>query len=496
MKQNKTFKVFAIVFTVLLMVFSLAAELSAQPPQKRLIRRGLPDLVVKDIRLVKGCQILVTVANVGKRGVPASYYNLPKAVGVQMYKDGNPWGGLILSGFDPNGNLKKPGGVARHLWFPKAANLKLTPGVHSIKVTVDHGKVLKEARENNNSLTRRVKCGGGSIGTPAPGMSGLTRFAIKDIRFSPASPAALNFDEDVKVKFRYWSPVDKVHIFARPMTNGKPTPNYAAHGSKPLPKAKGKISSGYFTIKKGKVTVDAVRFQIKNKAQTKVLYEKTVRVKYTFPKLSVAPGLSTTIATPAVATAVLAKAPQRFFLDFKDAYLAFKTTTKSIQIIAESNVLSYGGDWEKCQLKPFLFHIRHKVWKGFYWKINTSRKEVYKVTGGTFCKLGGSEQKLPFTVKTNGDFCYIYLTKAYLVYVPSSKSLQVVAQLMALSYGNDWQKCNKSANIYHLRENFWKGFYWMVDTFKKKVYRVKGGTFCGSGGSSQALGATTVRVVK
>ncbi|HDK16489.1 MAG TPA: hypothetical protein ENG75_00915, partial [Nitrospirae bacterium] len=55
-----------------------------------------PDLTVKDIRLVKGCKIQVTVANIGTTGVPSSYYNLPKAVGVQMYKGSQAWGGLIL----------------------------------------------------------------------------------------------------------------------------------------------------------------------------------------------------------------------------------------------------------------------------------------------------------------------------------------------------------------------------------------------------------------
>lgn len=370
MKHNKTLKVFAIVFTVLLMVFSIISDLSAQPPQKgKLLRRALPDLIVRDIRLVNGCQIQVTIANIGKQGVPASFYNLPKAVGVQMYNNGKPWGGLILSGFDPAGNLKKPGGIATHIWFPNAANLKLTPGIHSIKVVVDHGKVMAEARENNNSLTRRVKCGGSVIGTPRP------------------------------------------------------------------------VATG-------------------------------------------------TIVAP------LAKPPQRFFLDFSDAYLSFRMNTQSIQIIAEKNVLSYGSDWEKCQLKPYLFHIRNKVWKDFYWQVNTSKKEVYKVTGGTFCKIGGNKQKLPYNVTTSGDFCRIYLTKAYLVYVPASKTIQIASELMVLSYGGDWEKCNKAANTYHLRENFWQNFYWMVDTFKKKVFRIKGGTFCGSGGSSQLLGSINVRVVK
>ncbi|MCP4707475.1 MAG: hypothetical protein GY869_02520, partial [Planctomycetes bacterium] len=120
--------------------------------------KKLPDLVVKDIRLIKNCKIEVTVKNIGTAGVPSSYYDLPKAVAVQMYKGTKPWGGLILKGFDPAGKLKVPGGTAVHTWFPRAANLNLTPGTHSIKVIVDNGKVLTELSETNNSLTRRLTC--------------------------------------------------------------------------------------------------------------------------------------------------------------------------------------------------------------------------------------------------------------------------------------------------------------------------------------------------
>ena len=112
--------------------------------------KKLPDLIVRDIRLIKDCKIEVTIRNIGTAGVPPSYYNLPNAVGVQMYKGTQPWGGIILKGFDPAGKLKAPGGTATHIWFPRAANLDLTPGTHSIKVIVDNGKVLTELSETNN----------------------------------------------------------------------------------------------------------------------------------------------------------------------------------------------------------------------------------------------------------------------------------------------------------------------------------------------------------
>lgn len=332
--------------------------------------KKLPDLIVRDIRLVNGCKIQVTLKNIGTAGVPPSYYDLPNAVGVQMYNGGKPWGGIILKGFDPAGNLKSPGGMATHIWFPDAANLNLGSGTHSIKVEVDHGKVLTELDETNNTLTRRLTCKRLTVATPV--VTGLAQIPLK--------------------------------------------------------------------------------------------------------------------------------APDRFIMDFNEAHLIYKPATKTLQVITGDKVLAYGGDWEKCQLRPYLYHLRQKVWKGFYWKVNTSRKEVYKVTGGSFCKLGGSEQKLDIKVDTIGgsdttppESVFLRFNDAYLVYSIASKSIQIVAQLCVLSYGNDWDKCNLNAYTYHLKNKFAQTFFWKVDTNKKTAVEVTGGNFCHPGGSETPLNCS-VRV--
>jgi hypothetical protein len=142
-------------FLILLMGLFLFASIN--PAQNR-SEIKLPDLIVKDIKLVNDCKIAVTVANIGNAGVPADKYVLPKAVGIQMYNGSKPWGGLILKGFDPAGKLKKPGGVATYIWFPGAANLNLKPGWNTLKVIADNNKNLTELKEYNNTLTKRVYC--------------------------------------------------------------------------------------------------------------------------------------------------------------------------------------------------------------------------------------------------------------------------------------------------------------------------------------------------
>jgi hypothetical protein len=275
------------------------------------------------------------------------------------------------------------------------------------------------------------------------------------------------------------------------MTKGSLTPNYAAHPSKLYPKGSGN-GDGFFTISKGKVTVDQVRFQMMDKSKKKVLHEKFVPVKYTFPN-----ALSAIVGQVNTATiSQLAKAPNRFMLDFNDAYLVFSNPSKSIQIAAQNTVLSYGSDWDKCQLKPYLYHIKQKVWKGFYWMVNTSRKEVYEVTGGTFCQLGGNQKKLNIIVDVVGgsitvapDRFFLRFKQASLVYLVSSKTMQVTTGNKVLSYCQDFQKCNLNASVYHFKETFWKGFHWKVDTSQKKVWK-DSGTFCkpGTGGTLLNIG--------
>lgn len=208
-----------------------------------------------------------------------------------------------------------------------------------------------------------------------------------------------------------------------------------------------------------------------------------------------------TTAVKATAAQVSA-APKQFFLDFVDAYLIFSPSSNSFQIITEGTVMSYGNDWKRQQLKPYLFHIRQKFWKDFFWQVNTSRKEVYKVTGGKFGKGGGTAKKLDVVVdvvggdkKTPPERFFLRFKKAYLVYVPASETLQITAEGIVLSYGSDWMKCQVKSYLYQVKLKSWQGFYWQINTGRKEAYKVRDGEFCKLGGSKSAL-RMGVRVVE
>lgn len=171
-----------------------------------------------------------------------------------------------------------------------------------------------------------------------------------------------------------------------------------------------------------------------------------------------------------------------FLLQFKDAYLVYEphAVGGTLQIAAELNVLSYGGDWTVARVKPYLFHMKLNSWSGFYWKVNTSQHVIVRVTGGTFGSLGGNEVAVPnVTVETVGNAddptrFFLRFADSYLVKPHASAHPQIVASGTVLSYGADWSVTQDGTRpwVYHLSESVWKGFSWKANLLRQIAYRV------------------------
>jgi len=174
----------------------------------------------------------------------------------------------------------------------------------------------------------------------------------------------------------------------------------------------------------------------------------------------------------------------RFKLTFSDCYLVYAPSSNTLQIAANSRAISFGFDWTAVKVYPYLYHIKLNSWTGFYWMVNTSRKEVYKVTNGNFGGLGGQQTKININVEVVGgstqtppDRFLLHFNNAYLMYVQASQSLQIVAENMVLSYGNDWQKAEVYPYLFHIRYGMWQTFFWKINTSRKEVYEIRNGTF-------------------
>ncbi len=360
----------------------------------------------------------------------------------------------------------------------RKAGVKLVESYWVLGAEGTHWKalaILSPNRMMSNKAVFKLKCK--TVTTQRP------VYSIYNIKLSPKSSAYLDLKQKVNIVFKYKSSTAGIYIWARPMTGNNPTSGYAASASK-LYTTKNGAGSQFFMINSGKGIVDGIRFQIKDKNE-KLLYTKIMRVKYKYPK------------------PVVAKAPQRFFLDFVDAYLVYTTASNSIQVTTENNVLSYGSDWKKYKIKPYLYHLKQNFWKGFYWKINTSRKEAYLMKGNNFGRIGDTGSKINnITVDIVGGSLtvaptrfFLRFKKASLVYVPSSKTVQITAGNKVLSYGSDWKKCNLKPYLFQIKQNFWKGFVWQINTSRKLAQRSSGGQFCAIGGTKANL-KMGVRVIQ
>jgi hypothetical protein len=144
-------------FVVLLLSPALLAQTLQVMPQPIQPLQLLPDLVPVDITLGEGCRIIVTLHNNGPGAVPNAGFSLspPGSSGVQMYNDGNPWGGIVLGALDPAHAVQPAGGTVTYAWFP---GLTVPPGSHAIRLDVDNGNTIVENNEVNNSLTKTLTC--------------------------------------------------------------------------------------------------------------------------------------------------------------------------------------------------------------------------------------------------------------------------------------------------------------------------------------------------
>lgn len=215
--------------------------------------------------------------------------------------------------------------------------------------------------------------------------------------------------------------------------------------------------------------------------------------------------------------------PERIILDFVDAYLIYDFPSKNLQIATERMVLYDGKDWEVCDFgevkskgtdlkTPRIYHLRKKDWDQYHWwSVHTAEKKVEIQTSGSFCDpldMGDRPGKpTDFTVEVVGNpiapnrfIIRFGQYRAYLIYVPSSNTLQIAAVPKpgggyVLSDGRDWEICRVRPNIYHFKHKRWD-FFWGVDTHRKVAWRTMGGKFCKEVAGKDTLLKMRVRVVK
>ena len=122
---------------------SQSTSSTASKPRER------SDLVIKGMGTSRDGKLVVTVANIGKGGVPARAYELQgkNAVTLMIKRNGKSWGGVTLPRLDTNRRLMNPNGRARYTF-------NLNPAGSDITATIDASRKIREGNETNNSQSK------------------------------------------------------------------------------------------------------------------------------------------------------------------------------------------------------------------------------------------------------------------------------------------------------------------------------------------------------
>lgn len=174
--------------------------LTQRVPANILIKRRLPDLVIKDIRMDRKCYISVKVANAGPGPVPASVWALPHHPddsAVYLYRGGANWGGATIWKFDPAKSLQPSGGTAVY-----KSNLRVS-GLESITAVIDGTNKVSEENENNNKRTERFRCGEETPTDPGQERKAVWRIPYAATSLSCYKPAKPGIPGVYKIKFQF-----------------------------------------------------------------------------------------------------------------------------------------------------------------------------------------------------------------------------------------------------------------------------------------------------
>ena len=169
--------------------------------------------------------------------------------------------------------------------------------------------------------------------------------------------------------------------------------------------------------------------------------------------------------------------------------------------IFDMSHLSCNESWKIEFLPSNVAHVRHVLWKDFFWKIDIANRKAYRVSKGTFGQPGGEEKPIDNLavqiIPQDGQprpFFRLLAFQSVLEYDIAAKRARLIYEGDDIVSPDIWQVKDAGGGIYHLKysppQGFWLPSYWKIDCNKMKFARIAGGNFGSPGGSETPLWAT------
>jgi len=90
--------------------------------------------------------------------------------------------------------------------------------------------------------------------------------------------------------------------------------------------------------------------------------------------------------------------PQQVRLRLPTTRIEYRPATKKLTALTAGNQIIYVPFWKVCRVSPLVYQFSHAVWEDYFLEINAQEKQAYRVTGGNFCRAGGTQESLDFPV--------------------------------------------------------------------------------------------------
>ncbi len=182
---------------------------------------------------------------------------------------------------------------------------------------------------------------------------------------------------------------------------------------------------------------------------------------------------------------VAPKEPSKIFISLKDTTLFYIPKTFNLSIRNSGLEISMTKEWRKCQIRPYIYHLKHASWKDFFWEVNTDEKMVWKITGAQFCKKGGKAEKLDAKVVPMGGSTKVPPAKFRIIFKETKIVFEPVKKKFSINLGNCnivylpfWKMCKTAPLKYHFKYVIWDKDVWEINPLKKEFKKIPIEKFC------------------
>lgn len=173
--------------------------------------------------------------------------------------------------------------------------------------------------------------------------------------------------------------------------------------------------------------------------------------------------------------------PDQVAVLLPDTRLVYRPESFDVQVISNRLIISRKNEWRKCNIRPYLFQIRHASWKNFHWEIDARARQVWRVTGAEFCKRGGDARQLRINVRVTGgnettlpQRVDLLLTNTRMEYQPGEKRFRIQSFGDMLIHLPFWSAAVLANHLYHIGSTLWPETFLEINARDKTVARSAG----------------------